>query len=65
MPDRVIPMLPRRLCEQLCSLNPAVERFSFSALFEMDSEANIIGTPWFGKSVIHSCSKFSYENAQR
>ena len=64
MPDRVVPMLPRRLCEDLCSLNPAVDRFSFSVVFQMTPSAEIIGEPWFGRGIIRSCTKFAYENAQ-
>lgn len=49
--DRVIPMLPSLLCEQLCSLNPDVERLAFSVIWKMDGEGNIKDT-WFGKSII-------------
>lgn len=49
--DRVIPMLPSLLCEQLCSLNPGVERLAFSVIWKMDGTGNIKDT-WFGKSVI-------------
>lgn len=49
--DRVIPMLPALLCEQLCSLNPGVERLAFSVIWKMDGAGNIKDT-WFGKSVI-------------
>lgn len=49
--DRVIPMLPSLLCEQLCSLNPGVERLAFSVIWKMDGAGNIKDT-WFGKSVI-------------
>lgn len=64
MPDRVVPMLPRRLCEELCSLNPLVERYSFSVVFKLDSEGNYLEEPWYGRGLIKSCVKFSYENAQ-
>ncbi|KAJ3355871.1 hypothetical protein HDU83_002519 [Entophlyctis luteolus] len=59
-----IPMLPRLLCEELCSLNPGVERLAFSIVWKMDVEGNIAGEPWFGKSIIKSCAKLSYEHAQ-
>lgn len=49
--DRVIPMLPSLLCEQLCSLNPDVERLAFSVIWKMDSEGNILDT-WFGRTII-------------
>jgi protein SSD1 len=57
-------MLPRLLCEELCSLNPGVERLAFSVTWKMDSNANILEKPWFGKSVIKSCAKLSYDHAQ-
>ncbi|KAI8642630.1 hypothetical protein BD408DRAFT_343876 [Parasitella parasitica] len=61
--DRVIPMLPSLLCEELCSLNPGVERLAFSVIWKMDGAGNIKDT-WFGKSVIKSCAKLAYEDAQ-
>eukprot|EP00127_Corallochytrium_limacisporum_P000467 Clim_evm23s13 gene=Clim_evmTU23s13 len=62
-PDRVIPMLPRPLCEELCSLNPEVDRLAFSVKWVMDAEGNIRDTK-FNRSVICSCMKMSYEVAQ-
>jgi len=61
--QKVIPMLPRLLCEQLCSLNAEVDRFAFSVVWTLDKNGNILNE-WFGKSVIRSCAKFSYDNAQ-
>ncbi|KAG2199383.1 hypothetical protein INT47_001565 [Mucor saturninus] len=61
--DRVIPMLPSLLCEELCSLNPGVERLAFSVIWKMDTAGNIKDT-WFGKTVIKSCVKLAYEDAQ-
>lgn len=61
--DRVIPMLPERLSNDLCSLRPHEDRLVFSAVFEMDEHANIIHE-WFGKGIIHSDRRFSYEEAQ-
>ncbi|SEK96388.1 ribonuclease R [Parapedobacter koreensis] len=61
--DRVIPMLPERLSNDLCSLRPNEDRLVFSAVFEMDKSANII-SEWFGKAIIHSDRRFSYEEAQ-
>src|SRR5690606_2829167 len=58
--DRVIPMLPERLSNDLCSLRPHEDRLVFSAVFEMDDQANIIAE-WFGKAIIHSDRRFSYE----
>jgi VacB/RNase II family 3'-5' exoribonuclease len=62
--QKAIPMLPRLLCEELCSLNPGVDRFSFSVVWTIDADANFIGDPWFGKSIIRSCGKLAYEHAQ-
>ncbi|MFC3197772.1 ribonuclease R [Parapedobacter deserti] len=61
--DRVIPMLPERLSNDLCSLRPHEDRLVFSAVFEMDKNANVINE-WFGKGIIHSDRRFSYEEAQ-
>eukprot|EP01025_Chloroclados_australasicus_P029386 TRINITY_DN2936_c0_g1_i5.p1 TRINITY_DN2936_c0_g1~~TRINITY_DN2936_c0_g1_i5.p1 ORF type:complete len:652 (-),score=77.29 TRINITY_DN2936_c0_g1_i5:2129-4084(-) len=62
--QRVLPMLPRLLCEQLCSLNPGIARLAFSIVWEMDSDGNI-QNEWVGKSVIGSCAKLSYDHAQQ
>jgi len=61
--DRVIPMLPERLSNGLCSLRPKEDKLCFSAVFEMDKEANII-TEWYGKTIIHSDRRFTYEEVQ-
>lgn len=61
--DRVIPMLPEVLSNFVCSLRPNEEKYCFSAVFELDSEAQI-QSQWFGKTVIHSNHRFSYEEAQ-
>src|SRR5690606_6792729 len=61
--DRVIPMLPERLSNNLCSLRPNEDKFCFSAVFEIDERANI-HAEWFGKTVIHSDKRMSYEDAQ-
>lgn len=58
-------MLPRLLCEELCSLNPGVERLAMSVEWTLDSEGNVLGNPWLGKSVIKSCCKLSYGLAQK
>ncbi len=62
--DRTIPMLPEELSNDLCSLNPNVDRLTFSAIFEMDANG-IISKEWFGRTVIHSDKRFSYEGAQK
>ena len=62
--QKVIPMLPRLLCEELCSLNPGVDRLSFSVFWIFDEDANIIGDPVFKRTIINSCAKLSYNHAQ-
>ncbi len=61
--DRVIPMLPERLSNGVCSLRPNEDKLCFAAVFELDEKANII-SQWFGRTVIHSNRRFSYEEAQ-
>ncbi|MGV8879728.1 MAG: ribonuclease R [Sphingobacteriaceae bacterium] len=61
--DRVIPMLPERLSNGLCSLRPNEDKLCFSAVFELDDQAIVI-QEWFGKTVIHSDRRFAYEEVQ-
>ncbi|MBI1835903.1 MAG: ribonuclease R [Flavobacteriia bacterium] len=61
--DRVVPMLPEQLSNMACSLRPHEDKYSFSAVFEMDENGKIYNE-WFGKTVIHSDRRFSYEEAQ-
>ena len=61
--DRVIPMLPERLSNGICSLRPNEDKLCFSAVFELDNRANIL-SQWFGKTIIHSNRRFTYEQAQ-
>lgn len=61
--DRVIPMLPEVLSNNLCSLRPNEEKLCFSAVFEISSEGKI-KNEWFGKTVILSDRRFTYEEAQ-
>lgn len=61
--DRVCPMLPEKLSNDLCSLNPHEDKFTFSASFVFDSQFNIV-KEWFGKTIIHSDRRFTYEEAQ-
>jgi len=61
--DRVVPMLPEKLSNGVCSLRPNEDKLCYSAVFEMDSNANII-SQWFGRTVIHSIRRFTYEEAQ-
>ncbi|KAF0310544.1 DIS3-like exonuclease 2 [Amphibalanus amphitrite] len=57
-------MLPRLLCEDLCSLNPAEDRLAFSVVWKLDTEGRVFDE-WFGRTVIRSCTKLAYEHAQR
>ena len=61
--DRTIPMLPEKLCNNVCSLRPDEEKLSFSVVFEMDDEANIYDK-WIGKTIIKSCRRYTYEEVQ-
>lgn len=61
--DRTVPMLPEKLSNKLCSLRPHEDKLCFSAVFELDENANIIDR-WFGRTVIHSDRRFTYEQAQ-
>jgi ribonuclease R len=61
--DRTVPMLPEKLSNNLCSLRPNEDKLTFSAVFELNDEAKII-KEWFGRTVIHSDRRFSYEEAQ-
>ncbi|XP_028393112.1 DIS3-like exonuclease 2 [Dendronephthya gigantea] len=63
MVQKVIPMLPRLLCEELCSLNPDEDRLSFSVVWKMDGNG-VVQDEWMGKGIIRSRVKLSYEHAQ-
>ena len=62
--DRTIPMLPEVLSNELCSLMPNVDRFAFSSVFEIEKATGKILDRWFGKTIINSDKRFSYEEAQ-
>lgn len=61
--DRVCPMLPEQLSNDLCSLNPKEDKLTFSAVFIFDEKMDIVHE-WFGKTIIHSDRRFTYEEAQ-
>ena len=61
--DRTVPMLPEVLSNNLCSLREGEEKLTFSAVFEMNAKAKVIKR-WFGRTVIKSNKRFSYEQAQ-
>ncbi len=62
--DRVIPMLPEILSNNLCSLRPNEDKLTFSAVFEMDEQGKIY-KEWFGRTITHSDRRFTYEEAQK
>lgn len=61
--DRTVPMLPEKLCNRLCSLRPNEEKLCFSAVFEITPRA-AIRKKWFGRTVIKSNFRLTYEQAQ-
>ena len=61
--DRTVPMLPERLCNELCSLRPNEEKLCFSAVFKVNEDGDVL-EEWFGRSVIYSDRRFTYAEAQ-
>mgnify|MGYP000503770029 CR=1 FL=1 len=61
--DRVVPMLPEILSNNVCSLRPNEEKLTFSAVFEMNDKSQIVNQ-WFGRTVTYSDARFAYEEAQ-
>ncbi|KAJ2005890.1 hypothetical protein H4R26_001697 [Coemansia thaxteri] len=64
MVQKAVPMLPSVLCEDLCSLNPAVDRLAFSVMWEIVPESALVRSTWFGRTIINSACKLSYDDAQ-
>lgn len=62
--DRVVPMLPERLSNNACSLNPHEDKLTYSAVFTMDDTGKV-HSEWFGRTVINSDQRFSYREAQQ
>lgn len=62
--DRTIPMLPEKLCNNVCSLRPDEDKLCFSAVFVLDEQAKIL-KQWIGRSVIHSDRRFNYDEVQQ
>ena len=61
--DRVVPMLPEILSNNACSLRPNEEKYTFSAIFEINKNAEVL-EKWFGRTVTYSDARFAYEEAQ-
>ena len=61
--DRVVPMLPEVLSNFACSLRPHEEKYTFSAIFQLNNKAEVVDQ-WFGRTVIYSDQRFAYEEAQ-
>jgi ribonuclease R len=63
LPDRVNPMLPERISNELCSLRPHEDKLTFSTIFQMNAKGEVKQF-WIGKTVIHSDHRFTYEEVQ-
>lgn len=61
--DRTVPMLPEKLSNELCSLRPHEDKYTFAAVFTMDAKGKV-HKEWFGRTIIHSDHRFTYEGAQ-
>lgn len=64
LPDRVNPMLPEKISNELCSLRPLEDKFTFSAVFKITAKGEIKHT-WIGRTLIHSDHRFTYEDVQQ
>ena len=62
--DRVVPMLPEVLSNFACSLRPNEEKYTFSAIFQLNAKAEVLDS-WFGRTIIYSDQRFAYEEAQQ
>lgn len=62
--DRVIPMLPEKLSNHVCSLRPNEEKLCYASVFVMDEQAHVL-EEWFGRTIINSDKRFTYEEAQQ
>jgi ribonuclease R len=63
LPDRVVPMLPERISNELCSLRPHEDKLTYSCIFRLDEKGKIINQ-WIGRTIIHSNHRFTYEDVQ-
>ena len=64
LPDRVNPMLPERISNELCSLRPHEDKYTFSAVFKMNNKAEVKDV-WLGRTIIHSNHRYTYEEVQQ
>lgn len=64
LPDRVNPMLPEKISNELCSLRPNEDKFTFSVIFQITNRAEI-KHKWIGRTIIHSNHRFTYEEVQQ
>ncbi|MEZ5007552.1 MAG: ribonuclease R [Chitinophagales bacterium] len=62
--DRVLPMFPEQLSNVICSLRPKEEKLCYAAVFELDDNAEVI-KEWFGRTIIYSDKRFTYDDAQQ
>ena len=62
--DRVVPMLPEKLSNHVCSLNPYEDKLTYSVVLEMNDNAEVL-SEWFGRTIIRSDRRFSYSEAQK
>jgi len=62
--DRVVPMLPEKISNNICSLNPGKDKLTYSAVFMMNDRAEVV-EEWFGRTIINSDQRFSYQEAQK
>lgn len=69
LPDRNFPMLPRKICDELCSLNPGEDKLSYSVIFRVkEGDASLVtaeNSTWIGRTAIRSCCKLNYGEAQK
>ncbi|MGX5818997.1 ribonuclease R [Chitinophaga lutea] len=63
LPDRVLPMLPEKISNELCSLRPHEDKYTFSAVFQMNEKGEV-KQHWIGRTMIHSDHRFTYEEVQ-
>jgi len=63
LPDRVVPMLPERISNELCSLRPHEDKLTYSCIFQINAKGEIKDS-WMGRTVIHSNHRFTYEDVQ-